>query len=288
MNLVRTFLLILAATIATPAAAQDDWDLGRDPGRRLTVAAVNFDSFGVAVRCVDDVMSVVVSGLPVERRARIIRHRIGDQPEMTGSWVSAGDGSAAFSIWPAATAAYLSRGGRWVLEVPDGEKIRRISADLPASPSAIGEVFAACGRTLTPTSLVDEPSQEEFGILRWVRMPDVSVPSRGGIEAESGSRAEEAAMAALSCTVTARGALRACRVESEFPEGSGFGRAAVIRAHREGRVGPEDPDSTVSMEGQRVCWVIRFNMEREIPLPTVPSDIPSQPEPGRRPLAWGH
>lgn len=288
MNLVRTFLLILAATIATSATAQDDWDLGRDPGRRLTVAAVSFDSFGVAVRCVDDVMGVVVSGLPAERRARIIRHRIGDQPEMTGSWVSAGDGSVAFSIWPAATAAYLSRGGRWVLEVPEGERIRRISADLPPSPSAIGEVFAACGRTLTPTSLVDEPSQEELGILRWVRMPDVSFPSRGGMEAEAGSRAEAAAMAALSCTVTARGGLRACRVESEFPEGSGFGRAAVIRAHREGRVGPEDPDSTVSMEGQRVSWVIRFNMGREIPLPTVPSDIPSQPEPGRRPLAGAH
>ena len=98
MNLVRTVLLILAAMIATPAAAQDDWDLGRDPGRKLTVAAVNFDNFGVAVRCVDDVMSVVVSGLPVERGARIIRHRIGDQPEVTGSWVSAGNGSAAFSI----------------------------------------------------------------------------------------------------------------------------------------------------------------------------------------------
>ena len=288
MNLVRIFLLILAAMIATPAAAQDDWDLARDPGRRLTVAAVNFDNFGVAVRCVDDVMSVVVSGLPVERGARIIRHRIGDQPAVSGPWVSAGDGSAAFSIWPAATAAYLSRGGRWVLEVPDGDRIRRISADLPASPSAIGEVFAACGRTLTPTSYVDEPSQEEFGALRWVRMPEVSFPSRGGIEAEAGSRAEGAALVALTCTVTARGALRACRVESEFPEGSGFGRAAVIRAHRDGKVGPQDPDSTVSMEGRTVCWVTRFNMGPDIPLPTLPRDIPSQPEPGQRPLAWGH
>ena len=123
---------------------------------------------------------------------------------MTGSWISAGDGSAAFSIWPAATAAYISRGGRWVLEVPDGERIRRISADLPASPSAIGEVFAACGRTLTPTSEVDEPSQEQFDGLRWVRMPEVSFPSRGGIEAaESGSGAG-AGLVALTCTVTAR------------------------------------------------------------------------------------
>ena len=286
MGPVRTVLLILAAMIATPAAAQDDWDLGRDPGRKLTVAAVNFDNFGVAVRCVDDVMSVVVSGLPVERGARIIRHRIGDQPEMTGSWVSAGDGSAAYSVWPAATAAYLSRGGRWVLEAPDGERIRRISADLPASSSAIGAVFAACGRTLTPTSEVDEPNQEEFGILRWVRMPEVSFPRRTGVD--TGTEAEPGAgLAALRCTVTARGALRACRVESEFPEGSGFGRAAVIRAHRDARVGPEDPDSTVSMEGQTVCFIVRFNMGGDIPLPPGPERMPSQPVPGERPLVWG-
>lgn len=264
-------LSALTALIATPAAAQDDWDLGRDPERRLTVAAVNFDNFGVSVRCVDDVMSVVVSGLPVERGARTIRHRIGDQPAVTGTWVSAGNGSAAFSVWPAATAAYLSRGGRWVLEAPDGERIRRISADLPASSSAIGEVFAACGRTLTPTSELDEPRREEFGALRWIRTPGVSFPSRGGIEAQADVETNvEAGMAALMCTVTARGALRACRVESEFPEGSGFGRAAVIRAHRDGRVGPTDPDSTVSMEGQRVCWIVGLNMGPPIPLPTVP------------------
>ena len=284
MDPARTFLLILATVIATPAAAQDDWDLGRDPGRKLTVAAVNFDTFGVAVRCVDDVMSVVVSGLPMERRMRTIRHRIGNQPEMTGSWVSAADGSAAFSVWPAATAAYLSRGGTWVLEVPDGGRIRRISVDLPASASAIGEVFAACGRTLTPTSEVDEPSQEDFGALRWVRMPEVSFPNRSGIDAETMAEPGPA-LAALTCTVTARGSLRACRVESEFPEGAGFGRASVIRAHREGKVGPEDPDSTASMEGRTVGWVIRFNMGPDIPLPTVPRPDPAQPEPGGRPLA---
>lgn len=264
---------VLATTIATPSAAQDDWDLGRDPERKLTVAAVSFDNFGVAVRCVDDVMSVVVSGLPVERGVRIIRHRIGDQPEMTGSWVSAGDGSAAFSIWPAATAAYLSRGGLWVVEVPDGERIRRISVDLPASTSAIGEVFAACGRALTPTSEVDEPNQEGFGILRWIRMPEVSFPRRTGIDTEVEPEAP-AGLAALTCTVTARGALRACRVESEFPEGSGLGRAAVIRTHRDARVGLDDPESTVSMEGQRVSWVLRFNMGRDVPLPTVSRNSP--------------
>ena len=52
----RLALIGLAALIATPATAQDDWDLGRDPERKLTIAAVTYDNFGVAVRCMDDVM----------------------------------------------------------------------------------------------------------------------------------------------------------------------------------------------------------------------------------------
>ena len=69
-------------------------------------------------------------------------------------------------------------GGRWVLEVPDGERVRRISVDVPASPAAIGEVFSACGRELSPTSLRDEPSRENFGGLRWVEVPVPEFPTR--------------------------------------------------------------------------------------------------------------
>lgn len=271
----RLALIGLVALMATPVAAQDDWDLGRDPERKLTIAAVTYDNFGVAVRCMDDVMSVVVSGLPQGPGIRTIRHQIGDQPEMSNRWVSAGDGGAAFSIWPASTAAYLARGGRWVLDVPDGDRIRRISADIPPSPAAIGEVFSACRRTLSPTSQDDEPSQEDFGVLRWIRVPVPTFPTR--TDALGG-------LAALTCTVTARGDLRACLIESEFPEGAGFGRAATMAAHRDGKVGPADPESTVSMEGQRVSWVVRYNMSDEVPLPAIATRLPDWSErEGRRP-----
>ena len=262
-----TSVLALSALIATPATAQDDWDLGRDPARRLTIAAVTYDNFGVAVRCMDGVMSVVVSGLPPGRGIRTIRSRIGDQPEIDGRWVSAGEGAAAFSIWPAATAASLAHGGRWVLEVPDGERIRRISADIPASPAAIGEVFTACGRTLSPTSQDDEPDQEDFAGLTWARMPTPEYPSRtfaGG------------GLAALSCTVDAQGGLRDCQIESEFPEGAGFGRAAVSAAHRRGRVEPLEPGSPREMEGLKVVYTARFNLieDDRAPLPPIATRLP--------------
>lgn len=264
-----TGILAFAALIATPATAQDDWDLGRDPERKLTIAAVTYDNFGVAVRCMDDVMSVIVSGLPDGRGLRTLRHQLGDQPEMSGRWVSAGDGGAAFSVWPASTAAYLARGGRWVLDVPDGDRVRRISADIPPSSTAIGAVFSACGRTLAPESLVGEPSREDFAGLRWVETPMPSFPNRTDTAA---------GVAALTCTVTARGGLRGCRIESEFPEGAGFGRAATMAAHRDGKVAPIDPGSSVSMEGRRVSWFVRYNMSDQEPLPTIPSRLPYRPE----------
>jgi hypothetical protein len=267
MKRLCTSILALTALVATPARAQDDWDLGRDPERRLTIAAVTYDNFGVAVRCMDGVLSLVVSGLPEGPGIRNIRHRLGDQPAMNGRWVSSGNGGAAFSIWPAATAAYLAGGGRWVFEVPDGERVRRISADIPASATAIGEVFTACGRTLSPTSREDEPDQEDFAGLRWVRVPEPNFPSR--TDAASG-------LAAITCTVTARGDLRGCRVESEFPEGAGFGRATTMAAHRDGKVGPSEPGQ--DMEGRRVSWYVRYNLSDVEPLPTIPSRLPDRPE----------
>ncbi|MDQ3125573.1 MAG: hypothetical protein M3Q74_08210 [Pseudomonadota bacterium] len=267
MNRLWKSTLALAALIATPATAQDDWDLGRDPERKLTIAAVTYDNFGVAVRCMDDVMSVVVSGLPTGPGIRTIRHQLGDQVEMNGRWVSAGDGAAAFSIWPASTAAYLARGGRWVLDVPDGVRVRRISADIPASPAAIGEVFSACGRTLSPASLLEEPNREDFGGLSWVRVPVPTFPTR--TDALGG-------LAAITCTATARGDLRGCRVESEFPEGAGFGRSATMAAHRDGKVRPSEPGPMSEMEGRRASWVVRYNMSDEVPLPAIATRLPDR------------
>lgn len=218
-------------------------------------------------------MSVVVSGLPAGPGIRTIRHRIGDQAEMSGRWVSAGHGGSAFSVWPAATAAYLAGGGRWVLDVPDQDRIRRISADIPASPAAIGEVFSACGRTLSPASLDDEPDGEDFGGLRWVNVPIPEFPTR--TDAAGG-------LAALTCTADQRGNMRTCKIESEFPDGAGFGRAAVIAAHRRGRVGPP-PGIEADIEGRVMSFMVRFNLIDDVPLPTVPTRIPARPDQLTRP-----
>jgi hypothetical protein len=58
--------LLIAAPVAAPAQdPSEDWDFGADPARKLTIAAMTFENFGVAVRCMDENLSVVVSGLPV-------------------------------------------------------------------------------------------------------------------------------------------------------------------------------------------------------------------------------
>lgn len=274
MKPVSTCLLAMTGLIAGPAFAQDDWDLGRDPERKLTIAAVTYDNFGVAVRCMDDVMSVVVSGLQQGPGLRTIRHQLGDQPPMSGRWVSAAEGAAAFSVWPASTAAYLARGGRWVLEAPDGERVRRITVDIPASPAAVSEVFSACGRTLSPATLDEEPAGEDFAGLRWVDVPVAEFPSRTNAQA---------GVAALTCTADRRGNMRGCRIESEFPEGAGFGRAAVIAAHRRGRVAAR-PGGTTDIEGRKMAFLVRYNLNDEMPLPRGPSLLPARPEEQTRPV----
>ncbi len=262
------------ALVATPAAAQDDWDLDRDPERKLTVATVTLDNFSVAVRCLDDVMSVLVVGLPPGRGVRTIHSSLDGQPLTSDRWISA-NRTTHLSVWPAAMAAQLSKGGRWVLDVPDGDRVHRTSVDLPTSSTEVREVFRACGRELTPASFDDEPGEEDLGPLVWTRAPRPSYP-----------RTEIAAgLAALTCTVDAAGRLRACRIESEFPEGGGFGRAAAIGAHRTGWVAPQ-PDTTEPSEGRQISFTVQFNMGDEAPFPVSLSRLPASPErTGRTPPA---
>lgn len=256
---------LLAGLIATPALAQttaDDWDLGRDAEQKLVIAAVSFETFGIAVRCRDNVLSVVASGLAVENGERTLKYSMAGSVERDTPWVAARRSQAAFAIWPAAIAADLSKGGRLSLGVPDGERIRRIAVDLPASPAAIGQVFAACGREL-PVDSSQEPRSTNMSALIWRHAPAASFPDRGR---------SDAGIAALLCNVEARGGLRGCRVESEFPEGGGFGRAATLGAHQTGRVGlPEG--QTGDMEGRQIAFVVRYMMSNDL-LPAAPTRLP--------------
>ena len=258
-------LLLLSATgSAAQAPAGEDWDFGVDPARKLTVAAVTFDRFGVAVRCMDGSLSVVMSGLPAASGQRRLLYSMGGAPEAETIWVSGRDSPSAFALWPRSFARALSEGGRLSVAALEGEATRRYVVDLPPSPTAVASVFQACGHELVPADPDDEaPTGEDLGDLRWARSPDISFPGR--------ARYAEG-LAAILCDVSETGRLRDCTVESEFPEGGGFGRAAVLGAHRTARVETASRSST-GLEGQRVSFVTRYRMAG-LGLTPAPSRLP--------------
>lgn len=266
-NTTRLLTSLLAFAVASPGWAQDadDWDYGEDPARKLAIAAVTFDTFGVAVRCVDGSFGVVLSGLPVGTGERSLGYRIGDEAERRTTWISGRDSTSAFSFWPRSVATQLSKGGRLAISVPDGERTRRYAVDIPPSSAAVGKVFQACGRSLeTPSET--PPSGEEFSGLRWARRPEVNFPDRARYEQ---------GVAAILCYARANGGLRDCQIESEFPEGSGFGRAATLGAHQSARVAPAVTGE--SLEGRRLVFVARYKME-DAGSPPIPSRLPTRQE----------
>lgn len=248
-------LLAVVLLANGPSAAQDDgdWDFGEDPARKLSIAAVTFPNFGVAVRCMDGSLSVVLSGLPVASGERTLGYRMGDRPEIESRWVSGRDSNSAFAIWPRSMAAELGRGGRLSVTAPDGETSRRFAVDLPPSSASVERVFQACGRELEPPERDAAPTDEEFPGLVWKRV------SRGDYPERAQSRNLGGGLAAITCHVQASGRLTGCTVESEFPEDGGFGRAATLGAQRTARVAAA-PGSSESIEGRRVSFVTRFAM----------------------------
>jgi hypothetical protein len=261
--------LICLLLASGPATAQDadDWDYGEDPSRQTVIAAITFANFGVAVRCIDENLSVVLSGLPAASGERTMRYRMGDGAETDSRWISGRDSTAAFSIWPRAVGTELSRGGRLSLDVPDGERRRRFAVDLPPSTASVARVFRACGHELPATGNNDAPAGDNLAGLIWIKVPEVSFPDRSNYGV---------GLAAINCTARANGRLRDCTIESEFPEGSGFGRAATYGAHRSGQVGLAE-GSDGSMEGRKIAFVTRYSSYDEMLTPP-PSRLPRRDE----------
>jgi hypothetical protein len=267
----RVLIALVAASLASPAWAQaspDDWDFGVDESRKLTIAAVTFDNFGVAVRCLDGVFSVVMSGLPAGPNLRTITYRMGDFPEMETQWVGQENGAAVFAVWPAMRAEELARGGRLSLGLRDGDRTRRIEVDLPASPAAVDRVFGACDRASPSTDPAGPVDGEDFAGLQWAERPQIEYPAR---------TSSAGGLAAITCRSTETGSLRACRIESEFPEGGGFGRAATLGTHRTARLQQTDGSRT-GMNGRRISFVVRYNLSDDIGLPLAPTRIQRRDE----------
>lgn len=269
----RVFAALLAAalTIHTPAFAQDgdDWDYGENSEQKLSIAAVSFENFGVAVRCLDGNLSVLMAGLPAGGGGRrALTYRVGSGPEFHSTWVSARGGATAFALWPRAVARDFSAGGPLTVVVLTEDGPRRISTELPPSPTAVARVFQACGRDLVPAEQNEAPRDEDFAGLKWIKAPEGSFPSN--------ARFAEG-LAAVQCRVNADGYLRGCTAESEFPEGSGFGRAAVLAAHRSARVGPINSGDT-DIDGRQVVYTMRYGLIDNYVAPP-PSRLPNRDEP---------
>jgi hypothetical protein len=258
-------LLIGPLAGGAPAVAQDvdDWDYGEDAARKLAIAAVTFENFGVAVRCMEENLSVVLSGLPADSGQRRLMYGMDGEPESESLWVSGQDSTTAFAVWPRSVATALSRGGRLSVLAPEGASMRSYVVQLPASAGSVGRVFQACGRELDSSRPDDSPAKEDFAGLVWARSPEINYPRDARYEA---------GLAAILCHVEADGGLRDCSVESEFPEGSGFGRAATYGAHRTGRVEPAE-GAGQDIEGRRIAFVTRYRMA-PFGLTPAPSRLP--------------
>jgi len=244
---------LIAALATGPVLAQDpgdDWDYGEDPSRGLAVAAVTFDSFGVAVRCMNGNFSLILSGLPEGTGERTLAVQLRDRPELEETWVSDEDSGTLFSVWPRHSAAALSLGGRLSIRVPDGDQVRRYVVDIPPSETAVTRVLHSCGHAIADLPVIDTwPGDLESQGMVWVRQPEVRFPSAS----------YAFGLAAIRCEADGSGRLINCTAESEFPVGSGFGRSAVLGAHRTGRVRAADGASP-EIAGRVLSFTVRYRM----------------------------
>lgn len=270
MNELNCAMALAAALLVSGGAAVaqdvgDDWDYGENAAQKLSIAAVSFENFGVAVRCMDGSLSVLMAGLPADSGRRTLNYQVGEGPEHASNWISSPGGTTAFAFWPRAVARDLSEGGRLAVVVSTADGPRRITVDIPRSREAVARVFRNCDRELASSEAVTAPRDENFVGLEWIRQPDGSFPDRARFAD---------GIAAVQCRVRASGRLGDCAAESEFPEGSGFGRAAVLAAHRTGRVGPAG-GGDAEIGGRAITFTMRYGLIDNYMTPP-PSRLPER------------
>ena len=217
----------IGASGAAPAQDDGDWDVLRDPRKKLVMASTLFDNgLGIAVRCVDQSYEALLVGLPVapEGETRPLRLAYGDKPMFDSTWNVAIEPTVAVSSYPAPFARSVREGGRMQIVVPNGAgdgRNLRYDLTLPASGAAIDETLAACGRPL------DDPRDAELadigasglpGDMIWRRAPRPTYPTR--------SRYAKG-FAVVSCLSNPDGSLRDCVIETEHPQGGHFGEATL-------------------------------------------------------------
>jgi hypothetical protein len=244
----RPFAVLLACCVALPAVAQDDardWDMHRDPRKKLLVAYTAYDNgIGLATRCVDGGFEAAIMGLPPagDRSSRPLRIAFGDDDLDDTRWNVATNDTVAMSELPAPFARNLREGGRLRILIPEGAADGRnllYDLTLPASSGSIDETLTTCGRPLVDPRDAELESLPENGLpptLTWVSVPRPRYPAP--MRYASG-------FAIATCITNPDGSLRDCAIETEHPRDGGFGEAALSAARRARVRNTADADGTV-------------------------------------------
>ncbi|HYC67331.1 hypothetical protein [Brevundimonas sp.] len=252
----------VALASAPPALAQEaqaDWDLLRDPAKRLTMAYSQFDSgVGIAARCVDESYEALITGLPPagSGETRILQVAFGDGELHPQRWNVAVEDTIAVSELPAPFARKLREGGRLRIMIPGAaEGGRNLMHDLtlPASSSSIDETLTVCDRPLTDPRDADLEALPDGGLpanLAWARRPRPRFPTPARYAR---------GFATVMCLTNPDGSLRDCSVEAEHPQDAGFGEEA-LRATRRARVANLDA-AGAAVPLQRILYRTNFVLE---------------------------
>jgi hypothetical protein len=250
-------VLAIAASPAFAQEAADDWDLTVDEAQQMMLATVGYSSGqAIAVRCRAGELDVLVSGLPpMEAPGRRIEAAYGDGRIEAAQWLTAGDGSLAFSPAPGLDARRLRQGGPLqlsvALETPSTTAHRRYALELPARFANLDRVLDACGAGgPDPRGDLVRWTQPQGMTDLWRRTPAPRYP-----EAAFDLRA---GFATFSCVVAEGGRLADCRREKEsHARRYGFGESA-LRSLRDARVAPADEGGPPP--GTLLLGTIRFRI----------------------------
>lgn len=232
---MKTALIAAAALAhAIPLLAQDtasDWDMTRDPDKKLVIAYTAFDNgLGIGARCMNGSFLVLISGLPPATGAtRTLKVAFQDDDFNDQRWNVAENPVVAISDSPSPLARDMREGGKMQVIVPgggEGGRNLRYVLDLPASSTAIDEALQACGRPLVDPRDAELDALADDGLpldTEWSRPPEPAYP-RG--------RTYSRGFATVSCLTQPDGRVRDCVVETEHPIDGGFGRAAIEATRR--------------------------------------------------------
>jgi hypothetical protein len=252
---IRAVALLAAVSATSPALAQqatEDWDLTTNADQQLTLATLDFGANVLALRCRAGALDMLLTGVPVSTGAtRKVQVSVGPIVAEDQVWIAQPGQPVLGADEPARLARQLRAGGDLDIRLdPEDptDRSRRYRLTAPASAAAVNTVLTACDQALDePRDLLLRLPAGEGPV--WARPPEPAYPS--GAVADNIAEA----VVRVSCVIAPDWSTDDCRVESENPQGHGFGDSAVA-AGNQAQLGP--PASGVDTRGRLARFSVRF------------------------------